>query len=136
MPWQDRWGVLVRSDDALATRDDLVLGDLLDRPLIVSSQSSSGPDATLSFFAEGDFYVAATYTLLFNASLLVEQGVGVAVCLDGIVRTGAGTPFAFVPLQDVPELDSHLIWKRYQPLSRACEVFLRTLRSEINLTSD
>jgi hypothetical protein len=77
--------------------------------------------------AEG-FDVAATYTLLYNGSLLVEAGMGVAVCFDGIVTAGEGTPFAFVPLTDMPATPAWLIWKRYVPLSRACELFLRGMR--------
>lgn len=130
MPWSDHWGLLMRRDDPLADRPSLVLDDLRERRLIVSSQSTAGSSSTSSFFEEENFDVVATYTLLFNASLLVERGVGVAVCLDGIVRTGEGTPFAFVPIEGLPTVGSHLLWKRYQPLSRACEVFLRTLRRQ------
>ena len=130
MPWTDHWGLLLRRDDPLANRPSLTLDDLRERRLIVSSQSTAGSSSTSSFFEEEGFEVAATYTLLFNASLLVERGVGVAVCLDGIVRTGEGTPFAFVPIADLPTVGSRLLWKRFQPLSRACEVFLRTLRKQ------
>lgn len=130
MPWSDHWGLLMRRDDPFANRPSLTLDDLRERRLIVSSQSTAGSSSTSSFFEEESFDVVATYTLLFNASLLVERGVGVAVCLDGIVLTGEGTPFAFVPVEGLPAVGSHLLWKRYQPLSRASEVFLRTLRRQ------
>ncbi len=128
MPWQDRWGVLMRRDDPLARRDSLTLDDVRERRLIVSSQSTTGSDTTLTFFSDEGYDIVATYTLLFNASLLVGQGVGIAICLDGIVPAGEGTAYAFVPLVDLPAVGSHLMWKRYQPLSRASEVFLRALR--------
>ncbi len=128
MPWQDRWGVLMRRDDPLARRDSLTLDDVRERRLIVSSQSTTGSDATLTFFSDEGYDIVATYTLLFNASLLVGQGVGIAICFDGIVPAGEGTAYAFVPLVDLPTVGSHLMWKRYQPLSRVSEVFLRALR--------
>ena len=128
MPWQDRWGVLMRRDDPLARRDSLTLDDVRERRLIVSSQSTTGSDTTLTFFSDEGYDIVATYTLLFNASLLVGQGVGIAICFDGIVPAGEGTAYAFVPLVDLPTVGSHLMWKRYQPLSRASEVFLRALR--------
>ena len=128
MPWQDRWGVLMRRDDPLARRDSLTLDDVRERRLIVSSQSTTGSDATLTFFSDEGYDIVATYTLLFNASLLVGQGVGIAICFDGIVPAGEGTAYAFVPLVDLPTVGSRLMWKRYQPLSRASEVFLRALR--------
>ncbi len=130
MPWSDHWGLLMRNDDPFASRSSLALDDLREHRLIVSSQSTAGSTTTSSFFEDEGFDIVATYTLLFNASLLVERGVGVAVCLDGIVRTGEGTPFAFVPIEGLPKVGSHLLWKRFQPLSRACEVFLRTLRRQ------
>lgn len=130
IPWADHWGLLMRRDDPFASRASLTLDDLRERRLIVSSQSTAGSSLTSSFFEDEDFDIVATYTLLFNASLLVERGVGAAVCLDGIVRTGDGTPFAIVPIEGMPEVGSRLLWKRYQSLSRACEVFLRAVHRQ------
>lgn len=131
LAWEDRWGMLVRADDPLAARDEITLDELRSRRIIASAQSSkavSQDDPTITFFGQENFDVVATYTLLYNASLLVEQGVGIAVCFDGIVATGEGSPFAFVPFADMAPVSSYLVWKRYQPLSRACEAFLRTMR--------
>ncbi len=77
------------------------------------------------------FNIAATYTLLYNGSLLVEAGMGVAICFDGIVTVGEGTPFTYVPLVDLPTIPAYLVWKRYQPLSRACDAFLRSMREMV-----
>ena len=131
LAWEDRWGMLVRADDPLAARDEIALDELRNRRIIASAQSSktvSQDDPTMTFFGQENFDVVATYTLLYNASLLVEQGVGIAVCFDGIVATGEGSPFAFVPFADMAPVSSYLVWKRYQPLSRACEAFLRAMR--------
>lgn len=132
LPWKDRWGVLVRADDPLAGRQEVALDELRDRRVIASGQSSrevSKDDPTIMLLGREGFDVAATYTLLYNASLLVEQGVGIAVSFDGIVPAGEGTPFAFVPFADMAPVNSYLMWKRYQPLSRACDVFLRAMRA-------
>ena len=132
LPYQDQQGVLVRRDDPLAQKEGLTLDDLRGRRIIASAQGGLQPnesDRSLQFFGREGFTIVATYTLLYNASLLVEQGVGVAYAFDGIVATGEGTPFAFVPLVDMPPVPSRLLWKRYQPLSRACELFLREFRA-------
>lgn len=130
LAWEDRWGVLVRKDDPLANQEQVELEDLRDRALIVSAQSHGhiDSDPTLAFFDERGFNVVATYTLLYNATLLVEQGVGVAVCFDGIVQVGEGSPFAFVPVIGLPAVGSRMVWKRHQPLSRAANVFLVAMR--------
>ena len=131
LPHEDRWGVLVRRDHPLARRDELTLNNLHDERLIVSGETGELGEGAPTLFrrlVSGGFDVAATYTLLYNASLLVEAGMGVAVCFDGIVATGEGTPFEFVPFADTPTTRAYLIWKRFQPLSRACDLFLRSMR--------
>lgn len=133
LPWKDRWGMLVRSDDPLAGVEGITLEELKGRRLIVSGQSSSvasQDDPTITFFGHGGYDVVGTYTLLYNASLLVEEGVGIAVAFDGIIATGEGAPLSFVPLKGMEPVSSYLVWKRYLPLSRACEEFLRAMQKE------
>lgn len=131
LPHEDRWGVLMRRDHPLAHRESLALNELRGERLVVSGEGSAlaegGPTMFQTLSSEG-FDIAATYTLLYNASLLVEAGMGLAVCFDGIVAAGEGTPFAYVPLTDVSDTSAYLIWKRFQPLSRACELFLHGMR--------
>ena len=85
----------------------------------------------LEQFQETGGQIVSTYTLLYNASLFVEQGVGIAICFDGIIATGEGTPFAFVPIKDLPTIPSRMIWKRHQPLSRAAATLLSTLHEMV-----
>ena len=132
LPYEDHWGLLMRRDHPLATRESLTLDDLGGERLIVSGESgasSTGSQAMLDAMLARGLDVAATYSLLYNGSLLVEAGMGVAVCFDGIVSTGEGTPFAFVPLTDVQPTPSWLAWKRHVPLSRACDLFLHEMRA-------
>ncbi|MBR3157575.1 MAG: LysR family transcriptional regulator [Atopobiaceae bacterium] len=130
--WCDSWGVLMRRDHRLCDRTSLTLDELAGERLIVSAQRHI--DETDGGLVERvtslGIPVVATYTLLYNASLLVERGVGVAVCFEGIVAAGEGTPFAFVPLTDLPEVRAMLVWKRFQPMSRAAQLFLRMIRDE------
>ena len=129
--WSDDWGLLVRRDHPLASRSILSMDDLRDETLIVSAQVAASPspaDPTMEAVSSSGLRIVATYTLLYNASLLVEQGMGSALCFGGIVAAGAGTPFAFVPMDGLTSVPSLLIWKRFQPLSRAAQLFLKTLQ--------
>ena len=85
LPVRETWGVLVRRDSPLAERDAITPEDLVDQPLIVSRQAFSGALLS-SWLGRGldTLNVAATYSLLYNASLMVEEGMGCALCLDGI----------------------------------------------------
>ena len=132
LPGHERWGILVRRDDPLASLEQVSTEQLAGRRLIVSDQSEDAgtpPEGLERILGAVSGQVVATYTLLYNASLLVEQDVGIALCLDGIVSPGEGTPFAFVPTTTQPTIETHLIWKRFVPQSRACELFLRELRA-------
>ena len=132
LSWTDGWGVLVPRSHPLAKRESVTLEELRGEPLIVSSQGQEVASASqsLTFYEGRGLTVVATYTLLYNASLMVEAGLGIAICFDGIVQAGEGTPFAFVPISDLPEIPSHLTWKRGVPLSRAARAFLDAMHQE------
>jgi DNA-binding transcriptional LysR family regulator len=69
----------------------------------------------------------ATYNLLYNASIMVTAGVGIALCLDGIINT-ANTDLRFVPL--APRLEGHasLIWPKTGQMSPAAVAFLEVMQ--------
>ena len=75
--------------------------------------------------------VVVLYNLLYNASLLVDAGVGYALCLDNI-RNTTGTNLCFRPLK--PPLESHvcLVWKKSQVFSKASKLFLEKFRDELS----
>ena len=63
--------------------------DLWDKPLIISNQDDSKGTLTAWIKKElPELNIIATYNLLFNASLMVEEGMGYAIGLDKIIHTG------------------------------------------------
>ena len=85
------------------------------------------------WFGEGyeKLNIITTYNLLYNASIMVEEGMGYALCLDKIVRTSGGSPLCFRPLEPKLEVGLHIAWKKYQFFSKAAEKFLECLQREI-----
>ena len=75
--------------------------------------------------------IVATYNLLYNASLMVDEGLGCALCLDRLINTSGESNLCFKPLY--PELNVHLdiIWKKYNVFSRASEIFLEKIREQL-----
>ena len=125
----DKWGVLVPNNHPLATKNSVSYVEIFPYPLIVSAQSNI--DHSI-FAGLGDYHIIATYTLLYNASLLVEAGLGIAICLDGIVQTPSLTFVSF----DVENPDKiNLIWRRFSKQSKAANMFLHTLET-IMLSSE
>lgn len=127
----DRWGVLMRKDSPLATLDAVQPEDLWKVPLIVSRQAMEGGQLSSWLKIRREkLDIVASYNLLFNASLLVEAGIGYALCLDNIIAATDESELCFRPL--FPPLVSHvdLVWKKQQVLSRASELLLEKLREE------
>ena len=128
VPIKDTWGVLMRKDSPLAQKETICPKDLWDKPLIVSHQK--GDDAYLNQWLgreESELNIVATYNLVFNASLLVDEGLGYALCYDKLVNTH-GSNLCFRPFS--PRLDAYgfIVWKKYQVFSKAAAVFLDCLR--------
>ena len=132
VPIKDTWGVLMRKDSPLAQKETICPRDLWDKPLIVSHQK--GDDAYLNQWLgreESELNIVATYNLVFNASLLVDEGLGYALCYDKLVNTH-GSNLCFRPFS--PRLDAYgfIVWKKYQVFSKAANIFLQNLRSMLS----
>lgn len=129
LPLADTWGVLMRKDSPLAAKKYITPADLRDAP-IIRSRHSMGKSIITDWFRRKseELNIVATYDLLYNASLLVEEGVGYAVGLEHIINTSGNSELCFRPL--LPKLVSHLniAWKKYQVFPKCCEIFLSRLR--------
>lgn len=131
LPSVDRWGVLMRKDSPLASLEAITPKDIWDVPLLNSQQALKG--GQLSSWLKIDhekLNIVASYNLLFNAALLVEAGVGYALCLDNIINTTGDTALCFRPLKPVLESHVDLVWKKHQIFSKASELFLEKVRNE------
>lgn len=96
IPVRDTWGVLMRRDSELAQKQTILPEDLWDKPLIISHQKNQGGEFSswLNYNID-QLNVVATYNLLFNASLLVAEGLGYAIGLDKIINTGENSRLCF-----------------------------------------
>lgn len=130
LPFRDIWGVLMKKDSALAVKEVIQPEDLWDMPLIISNQDDSKGTLTAWFKKElSELEIVATYNLLFNASLMVEEGLGYAIGLDKIINTTGSNALCFRPLSPQMEAGMHIIWKKYQVFSKASEKFIEKLKS-------
>lgn len=123
VPIKDTWGVLMRKDSPLAKKEAICPEDLWDKPLIVSHQK--GDDVYLNQWLqreESELHIVATYNLLFNASLLVAEGLGYALCFDKLINT-QGSNLCFRPLYPQLEAPGFIVWKKYQVFSKAANIF-------------
>lgn len=131
LPFRETWGILVRKDSPLAGRNSVTFEELADLPLIMPSQTSNS-NQIKSFFA--DMLVSpntvATYNLIYNAGLMVEAGMGYALCIDELINTEGKHPLTFIPITPKFESNVYLFTKKYQVFSNAVKLFLNRLQDE------
>lgn len=125
LPYKDTWGVLMRKDSPLAAKAEILPEDLWDKPLIISRQYSAESWLKREL---SELEIVATYNLLFNASLMVEEGLGYAIGFDKIINTSGNSTLCFRPLSPRREEGMCIVWKRYQVFSKASEKFMEKMK--------
>ena len=133
IPAEDIWGVLMRRDTPLAEKEAISPADLWDKPLIVSQQEDKGGKLTQWLKRqESELNITATYNLIFNASLLVDEGLGYAIGLDKIINTTGNSNLCFRPLTPALKDEMSIIWKKYQIFSKPAEKFIAALQENLD----
>lgn len=136
IPVKDVWGVLMRNDSSLASKEAVSPEDLWDKPLIISQQENKGGMLTQWLKRQTtELNIVATYNLLFNASLLVDEGLGYAIGFDKIINTTGNSSLCFRPLIPRLEEEMSMIWKKYQIFSKPAEKFIGVLQKHLNSDS-
>ena len=132
LPTKDRWGLLMRRDHTLAKKQGIKPKDLQGIPLIASRQSLAHNELSGWLGKQYEsLHIITTYNLLYNASLMVEENVGCALCLEHIIPEYENSPLCFRPLEPQIEVGLNIVWKKYQVFTKAAEIFLHTLQEEI-----
>jgi DNA-binding transcriptional LysR family regulator len=125
LPTKDRFGVMMRKDDPLSQKTEFHFSDLRGLPLIVSRAAvpvlTGLPEYT-------SLRVVATYNLIYNASLMVEDRLGYALCFDALINTSGDSNLCVRPLVPSMPATGNLIWKKYQVFSPAVQLFIEHVR--------
>lgn len=133
LPYFDNWGILMKKDDPFASKDYITLDDMIKMPLIFPSQTNDAPNLKNWFEnRKHDLNIVAKYNLIYNAGLMVEEGIGNAFCIDHLINTTNISNLVFKPLK--PKLMSNImiIWKKYQVFSEPSKKFLEELQNNIS----
>ncbi|MGL4853727.1 MAG: LysR family transcriptional regulator [Lentisphaeria bacterium] len=132
----DLWGVAMKSDSLLAQKKSINCNDLLNLPLICSRQAlqnNTVQNEYTQWFGSTwkKLKIVATYNLIFNAALLVEEGMGYAITLDKLLNITGSGKLCFRPLEPRLESKLNLVWKKDQIFSTAAQYFLDRVREEL-----
>ncbi|AEC01784.1 LysR family transcriptional regulator [Parasphaerochaeta coccoides] len=134
LPEADIWGVLMRKDAPLADLDVIRPENLRGIPLVCSKQmlDENGLSGWLGHGCE-KLNVVATYNLINTPKLMVEEGIGSAICFDRLVGVPHDGDLCFRPLEPRLEAGMSLVWKKYQVFSKASKMFLNRVRAALSV---
>lgn len=131
LPFKDIWGVLMKKDSPLAEKTGITPEDLWDKPLIISQQRDNGTLTKWMGKEMSELDIVGTYNLIFNASLMVEEGLGYAIGLDKIINTSGESRLCFRPLSPEKKDGMSIIWKKYRVLTKPAEKFIQKIIAEL-----
>lgn len=129
LPQNDRWGILMRKDSVLAQKEYVEPKDLMNIPILSSRQFLV--KNLISGWLGYDFErlnIVGTYNLIFNASIMVDEGFGYALCIDKLVNNTSESNLCFKPLKPNLEVGILIAWKKNQILSKCAKLFLQKLQ--------
>jgi DNA-binding transcriptional LysR family regulator len=133
LPVNDTYGILMRKDSELAEKDVITPEDLWNRPLICNRNAINHEDDIYKWMKKdkSEVNIIATYNLLYNASILVEAGIGYAIALDKIINVTGDSSLCFRPLYPSLDAGMSLVWKKYQIFSKAAEKYLIQMQKDL-----
>ena len=132
LPCSDTWGLVVRKDSSFAEKESIKAQDLITQPLICSRQALNENEISGWFGCPSEnLNIVATYNLIYNAAVMVENYIGYALTLDNLIDTSWESKLCFRPLEPRVHSTHSLAWRKYQIFSGAAEKFLAALQEEI-----
>ena len=136
LPVKDTWGLVLRKDHPLAKKKSVRPADFADLPVLLPkrllrNEKLTGPIG--EWFGEwsDSVKVAGTFNLIFNAALLVREGIGCALGLDKLIHRTSQSDLCFRPLNPKLEVGLDIVWKKSRIFSEAAEKFLERLREKL-----
>lgn len=127
---KETWGILMRDDHPLAERKTITPEEIAAYPLILPLRERVRNEI-LNWIKrdEKDLTIPLSYTLLSNAALMVEAGLGCAFCLDGALAIHSSPRLLFVPITPEHTTHSVLVWRKNHLFSPTTSLFIQ----EINM---
>ena len=129
LPQKETWGLLLRKDHELAEKETITVEEIRPYPLIMPGREKAKNEVLHWMHCEERHLdIPAYYNLLSNAALLVEAGMGCAVCLDGALSIHADPDLCFRRLLPEHTTRSVILWKKNHLFSQAASLFVQTIQ--------
>ena len=128
------WGLLMRKDCTLASRESITPDDLLDARLLCPTQPLLIRE--ISKWLPYDFKklnVVASFNLLWNALIMINEGFGCALCLSADSIAFSKKSMIFLPLEPKISSETYLAWRKSAPISRSARIFIQRVKQYISV---
>ena len=132
LPYWETWGIVMRKDDLLAEKNAIGKEEVLSIPLILPRREIVQDNIAGWFEVERNrLNIFAGHNLLNNAALLVEAGLGYAVCVGGAFEIRGGENLCFVPFTPERNTGHVMTWKKNRVFHSAASQFRDYIRENI-----
>ena len=126
LPVKEQWGVHVREDSPLASKETVTAKDIADMPLILTRRGLVQKELERWFGASGgQLRVAATGNLPYNMAQLARAGIGAFVTIR--LRCNY-EGLRFLPFSPPLEASTVLAWKKTETFPPAVEALLTYIK--------
>lgn len=127
----EQWGILVNSKHEFFNRDFVDVSELLDKPLMLPNRPNVRNEILHWLGAEErQLRVIINYNLLSNVVLAVEEGMGIAVCINGALAINHSSALKFIPLTPERATRSVLVWRKNHLLNPAAALFVKMISED------
>lgn len=132
LPHHEVWGILAPKDSELASKESVTPQDLIDLPLL-STRRMIVQNEIANWFGEDyeRLNIIATYNLIYNAAILVEEGIGYAICFEKLINNLGDSNTCFIPFSPSLKTGTVIVWKKHQIFSPATSRFIEKLKMSL-----
>ncbi|WP_367341627.1 LysR family transcriptional regulator [Limosilactobacillus sp.] len=134
LPVKETWGIIMRSDDPLAVRQQMNRADIYKLPLIVTRRHIVRNDVSDVLSLDQDkLDVRMTINLPMNGMQMIKRGGYYGLSILGVFQNFNDPDLAFVPVTPTKTTGHVLAWRKNVAMSPASERFLQLVADEISV---
>lgn len=132
LPDQSEWGILMKKEDSLASKQGITRADLKKLPLIMHRRI--GLQNQIAHWAKTDLEnlnIVATYNVVHGSPVpFVTQGLGYFLTTRDMLAPELDSRVCFLPLEPKLPTQVAFVWKKHAVLSKAAKAFLTQMKGK------
>lgn len=132
LPGKEDWGIIMRKDDALATRSSLYAEDLYKLPLLLPRRGIVREEIIdILKLNQNQLIDKGSFSLPNNAFPLIKSGGYYMLGIRSIMEIRPDPDLIFVPIKSIRKTGHVLAWKKNVKLNPTTEKFLQFVVDQI-----